>query len=433
MDFVYDNWELVNIPEEITDGIDNPLIVFINNNNQETVANLSTAQPSTNIETLYYGSPTNSANRFPILELVTSTGNQVYVSKHGNTVAYFQYNSTDTTTGLYVLDVELGLSARVLPISSLVQRGFFSAPEWSPDGERLAIMLATGYDMDVFTVGKDGSDWQNLTNHGSYDLWPSWSPDGRYIVFVSDRAVCPSWIPGEPGTCDATTTPPPNGGNVYLLEINTGNVTQLSDQWVTEPPRWVNERLISFAATNPDNLLNPERRLWIADIITGTAHEVSLIDEAETPIYLSETWSSDGSMVLFQRAGETNKIVLMNADGNRIDSITNLTFPRYGMVAAWSPDGTRIAIGGVNGQCPYGALVVDDVLDIWANGSNPPPSMCNPVYSPDGQYLAFMGINPETADGSSNIYISNPSGYGTTNLTGDLRGEITLLGWVGGQ
>jgi hypothetical protein len=36
-------------------------------------------------------------------------------------------------------------------------------------------------------------------------------------------------------------------------------------------------------------------------------------------------------------------------------------------------------------------------------------------------------------DGRSDIDIAGENGTGARNLTGDLRGQFTLLGWVGGQ
>ena len=137
--------------------------------------------------------------------------------------------------------------------------------------------------------------------------------------------------------------------------------------------------------------------------------------------------------MLFQNASEGNAIVMATVDGQRIDSLTDLPFPRFGMAASWSPDGSRIAIGGAKGQCPHGVLVVDEEMDIWANGTNPPPSMCDPIYAPEEEYLAFSGVDPTRADGSSNIYVGNLNGFGAVNLTGDLRGEVTLLGWVNGS
>lgn len=427
--FRFDNWELADIPENLRDGVDGLFVVFINQNDRETIANLSTAQPATNLETLYYASPTNPANRIAILELSASTGDQIYIAPRGNAIAYFKADLPGAT-GLYILNFSAGLGGRVLAIPSLVQRGIFSKPSWSPDGTQLAVAVATGYDIDIFSFQADGSSWENLTDHGAYDFWPAWSPDGRYLLFVSDRVKCASWIPGQPGACDALTDTPPTGGNIYVLDLETGEISQISDQWVSEPPRWLSARQIVFGVTDPDNILNPERTLWIGDVASKQAREVRLEGGPENPINLSEAWSPDGSQVIFQSAGETSQIVLMRADGTLINSRDDLNYPRFGMAASWSPDGSRIAIGGVNGTCPYGIRVVDNNLDYVARG-NPPPSMCDPVFSPDGQYIAFTGVNPRI-DGRIDVYTANSNGFGAVNLTSDLRGQIKLLGWVGG-
>ena len=135
--------------------------------------------------------------------------------------------------------------------------------------------------------------------------------------------------------------------------------------------------------------------------------------------------------MVFQAAGTSTDIVLAQFNGTELGRISDLPFARYGMSAAWSPDGTHIAIGGASGQCPYGVVVVDNSLNTVAR-SNPPPTMCDPAYSPDGRLLAFTGINPHI-DGRTDVYVANPNGLGVVNLTGSLRGQIDMLGWVGGQ
>jgi Tol biopolymer transport system component len=414
--FRFDNWDMSDIPDIIRDGISNPMIAFVNLNDSETIANLSTAQPSTNVETLYYTSATNPADRTAILELPASTGNQIFIAPLGNSVAYFV--DDPTTRGLYVLDLSSGLSGRILPIASLVQRGLFSEPTWNPDGSRLAIALATEHGIDIFSFAKDASDWENLTQNEAFDFWPQWSPNGRYILFVSDRARCLE------GTCGEQSGAAPTGGQIYTLEVNTGTITPISDQWVSD-------RQVVFGVSDPTELLNPERAMWIADVVTGDAHPVALADTPGTQLNLSESWAPDGSAVIFQSAGTTSDIVLMQADGTLIARRDDMTFPRFGMAAAWSPALDRIAIGGTKGQCPYGVIVTNGELDIIARG-NPPPSMCDPVFSSDGTYLAFTGVNPRI-DGRVDLYIANANGFGTVNLTSDLRGHITLVGWVGGQ
>jgi dipeptidyl aminopeptidase/acylaminoacyl peptidase len=427
--FTYDNWQSLNLPSDIAFRLTSPQIAFININNR-TGSN-ATPQPGNNIETLYYLPPTNSAGRLEIIELDDSTGRQIFLAPNGQAIAFLRPNGTSEIAGLYVGDFSVpgGFAARVLPIRSLTQRNIYSEPTWSPDGTTLAVALETAYDIDIFTVERDGSNPTNLTNQGSYDFWPVWSPDGTYLAFVSDRARCPTWIPGEPGTCDGTDQIPPDGGNVFVLEVATGQVTQLSDQWIVEPPRWANPRAVVYASGDP-LLGEPERSLWMSDILSGESREITL-NSGDVPLKIAESWSPSGQQVVFQAAGTSTEIVLAQVNGTVLGRITDLPFARYGLTAAWSPDGSRIALGGISGQCPYGAVVVDGSLTNVAR-SNPPPTMCEPAYSPDGRWLAFTGVNPRI-DGRVDLYVANTNGLGMVNLTGSLRGQIDLLGWVGGQ
>jgi Tol biopolymer transport system component len=65
------------------------------------------------------------------------------------------------------------------------------APEWSPRGNDIAFARETpapntsaGVDEDIWMVHSDGSQLQQLTNDPARaDLFPNWSPDGRYVIF----------------------------------------------------------------------------------------------------------------------------------------------------------------------------------------------------------------------------------------------------------
>jgi TolB protein len=69
-------------------------------------------------------------------------------------------------------------------------------PDWSPDGDWIAFSRSddpiyggrgTTLRHDIFVVRPDGTGLRRLTRHAGANFWPAWSPDGKRIVFGSDR------------------------------------------------------------------------------------------------------------------------------------------------------------------------------------------------------------------------------------------------------
>ena len=67
-----------------------------------------------------------------------------------------------------------------------------SGAAWSPDGNWIALSAALEGNSELFKVrlGEKGAPVR-LTNDWSIDVSPSWSPDGKQIVFMSDRTGKP--------------------------------------------------------------------------------------------------------------------------------------------------------------------------------------------------------------------------------------------------
>ena len=64
------------------------------------------------------------------------------------------------------------------------------APSWSPDGSRIVFCCRKGTPnaqglatLEICTMNADGTGQTRITNNDVADLTPSWSPDGREIVF----------------------------------------------------------------------------------------------------------------------------------------------------------------------------------------------------------------------------------------------------------
>jgi Tol biopolymer transport system component len=424
---MFDNWQLTPMPPSYQDGIDRPLIAFTNSNDAETIRNLATAAAPTNEEYLYYSFP-DGTNRVQVLQLNAATDRQIYLAPDGSALAYFYQDPNGARTGLYIMDVRLGLTGRVVALTSMIQRGIVLEPAWAYDGSRMALALEAGYSLEIYTVGRDGANWINISQSGAFDWAPVWSPNGRYIAFLSDRATCPTWEPGLSDACDALTQATPTSGQVYVADLVNNTITKVADMLVSDAPQWVNNSQLAFAS---GDLLfgDTERKLWLADVARATVSEIRLGGGTDSPIRLAQAWSPNGGAVAFQSAGTSNEIIVMNPQGTLIGRSSEYNFTRYGMVAVWSPDGARLVIGGTNGQCPYGPLIFDTAFNLlWRD--NPPPTMCNPQFSSDSRFIAFEG-GRTGGDGRIDIYSMSVNGYGMVNITGDLRGEKRLLGWVG--
>lgn len=427
-----DNLDLLDVPDVVTDGLSRPFVAFLNKNDAQTITSLSTAQPTNQQRVIYYVNPANRDERYAILASDALQDDLIFLSPSGNAIAYMVNEGTTLTDGLYVADVQNGVTGRVLHANSLVQRGIFNEPIFSPTGTQLAAVLETGYSLDIFVYNLASNTWSALVRDNSYNFYPTWSPDGNYVAFVSDRAICPSWEASDPVACHADVNDPPVGGHVYVIEVATGVVTRVSDQFTTEPPYWVNNRMLAFSSGDPFDLLNPTRSLWIATIPQMIATEVRLPNDS-SPNYLNEQWNDLGTRVIFQNASGTgNNTVIASSSGELLATLDDVPFARFGMEADWSPDGTRLVVGGAGGTCPYPIRVYNDSFNVVAAG-NAPQNICNPVYSASGSYIAFTGITTTSTaiDGRRDVYSATLDGFGISNLSGQLRGEMTFLGWVG--
>ncbi|MCI0712671.1 MAG: DUF5050 domain-containing protein [Chloroflexi bacterium] len=61
-------------------------------------------------------------------------------------------------------------------------------PSWSPDGQWLVFASSRDSDFEIYRMRVDGSDLERLTYSIGNDEFPAWSPDGKWIAFTSIRS-----------------------------------------------------------------------------------------------------------------------------------------------------------------------------------------------------------------------------------------------------
>ena len=64
-------------------------------------------------------------------------------------------------------------------------------PSWSPNGRQIVFTSArdsqVATDFNIWVIDTDGGNLRQLTHHPDRDGFPDWSPDGNQIAFDSDR------------------------------------------------------------------------------------------------------------------------------------------------------------------------------------------------------------------------------------------------------
>ena len=131
----------------------------------------------------------------------------------------------DGYTRVYAMD-EDGGNQRAL---SDPQHGSDTYPTWSPDGASIAFVSYRdeyGSYAEIYVMDADGENERNITNDpDSDDTHPAWSPDGRSIVFVSDR--------GFGGRVPRIYIMDADGANVR--DVPSGHDTMLRPEWPSWP------------------------------------------------------------------------------------------------------------------------------------------------------------------------------------------------------
>ena len=116
-------------------------------------------------------------------------------------VAYVSFEGSRSS--IWVQSLRTGNRIRV---SS--EPGVNGAPSFSPDGKQLVITLG-GADgnLDIYVMDVATKQKRRLTTHRAIDTEGTWSPDGRYIYFNSDRAGGPQVyrVPVSGGTPERIT------------------------------------------------------------------------------------------------------------------------------------------------------------------------------------------------------------------------------------
>lgn len=79
-------------------------------------------------------------------------------------------------------------------VQRMTDEGYAVSPSWSPNGQFLTFAWIRKYGpgapgaQDIYIMDVASRQWVQLTHAGGRNDFPSWSPDGRHVVFQSNRS-----------------------------------------------------------------------------------------------------------------------------------------------------------------------------------------------------------------------------------------------------
>jgi WD40-like Beta Propeller Repeat len=202
-----------------------------------------------------------TAGRSAELEAFHPFESRMDASRRGYLLFTARYGDRDA---LMVWDLRRGKVVGRYQFDRLVS---ILSPMWMPDGQSIVFSgLSESGLSDLYRVHLPKGRLEPLTRDRYQDLDPSPTPDGRKLIFASDRTAR-----GEDGAV-----------NLFMLDLVTGDMRQLTrGQWVDEAPIWGSDGRIYFTSDR-DGVLN----VFSLDTLGNGRRETSAWSGAFDPVPL---------------------------------------------------------------------------------------------------------------------------------------------------
>jgi Tol biopolymer transport system component len=186
---------------------------------------------------------------------------------------------------------------------------------WSSEGKLVSVNL-TGDHIDIWTMRGDGTDARQLTSDDSIKSNPSVSPDGRYIVFASNRSG--QW-------------------NIWRMDADGSNLKQLTDTGPDDLPQCTPDgKWVVFVSAR-----SAAKTIWRVPIDGGTPTQIT------EHVADSFAISPDGKLLAYSAINEQlnnqPQIVIIPFEGGQPTMSLNL--PASANLSgglAWTVDGHSV-------------------------------------------------------------------------------------------
>jgi Tol biopolymer transport system component/serine/threonine protein kinase len=272
---------------------------------------------------------------------------------------------------------------------------FVATPRVSPDGKTIAFFQGKGFlSYDIYLVqSAAGGDVTRLTNDNRAEGGLGWTPDGKQVVFSSDRS-------GVSGLWKIST----KGGSPEPISGGGENASSLSVSRNRNRLAYVSARsdFNIYRAPGPNSSGPP-------------AAPVPII--ASTMADISPNYSPDGNRIAFaSNRGGTMEIWASGSDGSNPVQLTSLGAPDSG-TPRWSPDGKWIAFDSRK-EGHADIYVVSSEGGTSRRVTNAPAENNVPSWSRDGKWIYFSSdragawqVWKVLAQGGTEVQVTREGGF----------------------
>jgi Tol biopolymer transport system component len=242
----------------------------------------------------------------------------------------------DRTSQLGLLSL---VDGRFRPLKSFTWGTTPGSVFFSRDGRFLAYDSPGAADQpaDVYLLAVDGSREQKIVGHAGQDEVKGWSPDGRFLIFASDRT----------GSLRLWRLPMDDGRVTGAPELLTGDIG------TTWPLGFTADGILFLLRT----MSSRDAHVARVDVEAGrliaapVGFTEGFVDGTGTPV-----WSRDGSRLAYRSCGGNCLAIRSVATGAARVLASGL---RYVWRPAWSPDGRRLVTAGTDDKGRPGIYEVD--------------------------------------------------------------------------